>query len=92
MISPGNALRVIIYHEVSGLNCLDVGIPGAIDAVFHGLIGRTHVRIDLEGSLCFLQKIFGCLEMIFYSNLGNSQDAVNRLHIPFDMGQQIFSC
>jgi len=32
-----------------GLNCLDVSIPGAIDAVLHGLVGRTQVRIDLKG-------------------------------------------
>ncbi len=31
------------------LNCLDVCIPGAIDAILHGLVGRTQVRIDLKG-------------------------------------------
>ncbi len=85
-----DAVRSAIPHL--RLNCLDVSIPGAIDTVLHGLIGGTHVRIDLEGSFRLLQKIFGRLELIFYSNLRNSQDTVNSLHIPFDMGHQIFSC
>ena len=75
-----------------GLNCLDICIPGAIDAILYGLISRTQVRVDLECPFRLLQKLFGSLELIFYSNLRNSQDIVNSLNLPFDVGHQIFSC
>ena len=75
-----------------GLNCLDISLPRAIDTILYRLIGRTQVRIDLEGSFRFLQEVFGSLELILYSNLRNSQDAVDSRNIPFDMGHQIFSC
>jgi len=42
------------FYEMFGLNCFDVGIPGTIDSIFHGLIGRAKVRIDIKGSLGLL--------------------------------------
>ena len=85
-----DAVRSTIAHL--RLNCFDVRIPGTIDTVLYRLIGRTQVGIDLEGSFRFLQEVFGSLELILYSNLRNSQDAVDSRNIPFDMGHQIFSC
>lgn len=85
-------LNELVVFILIRLNCLDVSLPRTIDTVLYRLIGRAQVRIDLEGSFRFLQKVFGSLELILYSNLRNSQNPVDSRNIPLDLGHQIFSC
>jgi hypothetical protein len=80
------------FCVIYGLNCFDICIPGTVNAVLHGLIGRTQVCVDLKSPFRLLQEIPGSLELIVYAYLRNSQNTVNSLHVTFDLGRQVFSC
>ena len=63
--------------------------PGNLDAVFHGLIGRTLLSIDGKGPVSLFSPLGGDLNLVSEPDLRDSQNAFYLLNVSFHVSRQV---
>jgi len=64
-------------------------LPGALNAILDGLIGRAFVRINSESSLGLVPAADGDIEFVSEADLGDLENPIHLFNIPFHKGDKI---
>jgi hypothetical protein len=72
-----------------GLSLIHFSLPGALDAIPDGLIGRAFVRINSESSLGFVPGAGWNLEFVSQADFGDLENPVHVFNVPFHKRDEV---